>query len=79
MAARGGAMSAPRRPRVAVVGFADESGSYLRNVELGLRRAQLVAAFLERSFSGQAYIAIVSSGGVLNEAENGRRVDVRIS
>ena len=66
-------------PRVAVVGFADESGSYLRNVELGLRRAQLVAAFLERSFSGQAYIAIVSSGGVLNEAENGRRVDVLIS
>ncbi|MFN9473244.1 hypothetical protein [Acidovorax sp.] len=68
-----------RVPRVAIVGFADESGVHRNNIEIGLRRAQSVAAFLDRSFPKLAEISIVSSGGVLSNDPNGRRVDLVIS
>lgn len=66
-------------PRVAIIGFADETGGYLANVDIGLRRAQSVAAYIERNFPKRTDIQIVSSGGVLVNVPNGRRVDLLIS
>lgn len=66
-------------PRVAIIGFADETGSYLANVDIGLRRAQSVAAYIARNFPKVTEIQIVSSGGVAANVPNGRRVDLLIS
>lgn len=68
-----------RLPRVAIVGFADESGVYLNNIDIGLRRAQAVAAFLGRNFPSQAEINVVSGGGIFASDPSGRRVDLLIS
>ena len=68
-----------RLPSVAIVGFADEPGSHLINVEIGLQRARSVALYLERNFPNQSDIHIVSSGGVISKTPSGRRVDILIS
>lgn len=65
-------------PRVAIVGFADETGSYIQNIDIGLRRAQSVVAYLERSYPQQLIFTIVASGGV-QVGSGARRVDILIS
>lgn len=68
-----------RIPSVSIVGFADEPGSHLINVDIGLKRAQSVTIYLERNFPKQSNINIVSSGGVLSKSSTDRRVDILIS
>lgn len=73
------ASAAPRVvSRVSIVGFADSTGIYLRNVDIGLQRATNVAAYLERNFPKAAEIKMISSGGVLANDQQARRVDVLI-
>lgn len=65
-------------PSLVIIGYADSSGAYLRNVDLGLQRATAVASYLKRNFPEAAEIRAVSSGGVLKGAD-ARRVDVVLS
>ncbi|MDA8522949.1 hypothetical protein [Acidovorax sp. NCPPB 4044] len=66
-------------PRIAVVGYADDTGVYLGNLDIGLQRATSVAAYLGRTFPQRAEITTISSGGVRHNDKNARRVDVLIS
>lgn len=60
---------------VLVVGFADSSGAYLQNVEMGRRRAAAVAEFLQRRFPATAQTHVVTSGGIA-DGPDARRVEV---
>lgn len=58
-----------------VIGFADSNGSYLANVDLGLRRAQSVATYLA-TVNSQILIQSIASGGISEGVSNARRVEV---
>jgi outer membrane protein OmpA-like peptidoglycan-associated protein len=62
-----------------VIGYADTSGSYLRNVDLGIRRASEVASFLTKTFPDRAKIGILSSGGAQGPGADQRKVMVHIT
>jgi hypothetical protein len=66
-------------PHVAIVGYADEEGMYLQNLEIGLQRAKIVANYLENHFPHKVEIKLITSGGVLRNDPFGRRVDLIFS
>jgi outer membrane protein OmpA-like peptidoglycan-associated protein len=72
-----GALRDKPAQNVLVIGFADASGSYLQNVELGRQRAAAVADFLQRRFPSKAQLRIASGG--IGEGAQPRRVDVVVS
>ncbi len=67
-----------QRPVVFIVGYANKSSSYLRNIDIGLRRAQTVRDFLQQQKFSRAYEGRVMSGGV-DDSAYARRVDVLVT
>lgn len=64
-----------QHPVILVVGYAQKSGPYLKNIDLSLRRAQAVMSFLlEQKFS-RSYEGHVMSGGV-DDTAYADRVDI---
>lgn len=60
-----------------VVGYTDNSGAYLQNLQLGLARAHSVGFVLENgSFGRRAILRTVTSGGISKESGDARRVEV---
>ena len=73
-----GKIPVSQRPVVFIVGYATKSGSYLRNIDIGLRRAETVRAFLQQQKFSRAYEGQVMSGGV-GDSAYARRVDVLVT
>lgn len=69
---------APQRPVILVVGYADKAGRYLHNVDLGLRRAQVVVEFLQQHHFTREYEGRAVSGGIDN-SPGGRRVSIYVT
>jgi len=67
-----------QRPVVLIVGYATKSGPYLKNIDLGLRRAQTVFSFLQEQKFSRGYDGHVMSGGIDNSAY-AQRVDIFIT
>lgn len=61
-----------------VVGYADASGNRMRNLELGLTRAQVAAEVL-RVLVPEVEIGSVASGGVAGPRDGDRKVDIFLS
>lgn len=66
-------------PSMSIVGYADSEGAYAINVRLGLQRAKAVADLVSKSFAGRANIRSVTSGGVLDDRADARRVEIVVS
>lgn len=67
-----------QRPVVLIVGYADKSGPHLRNIDIGLRRAQTVKDYLQEQKFSRAYEGHFMSGGTDDSAYS-RRVDIFIT
>lgn len=67
-----------QRPVVLVVGYANKSGAYLKNIALGLRRAQTVMSFLQEQKFSRGYEGHVMSGGIEDSAY-AQRVDIFVT
>lgn len=61
-----------------LVGYADSTGSYLDNLQLGLARAKSVASYISSNHLKYSNLRLVSSGGIAPVGENGKRVDLHI-
>ncbi|MFS2037096.1 OmpA family protein [Polaromonas sp. CT11-55] len=62
-----------------VVGYADSSGSYLHNLQLGLARAHSVGTFLQAEVSGKrSVLRTVTSAGSAQGGADARRVEVYV-
>lgn len=73
-----GKIPVSQRPVVFIVGYATKSGSYLQNIDIGLRRAETVREFLQQQKFSRAYEGRVMSGGV-GDSAYARRVDVLVT
>lgn len=64
--------------KVLIVGYTDKSGAYLRNLDLGLRRAEVIREILQRQSYARAFLSQAVSGGV-SESQRGRHVMIYVS
>lgn len=64
-----------QRPVIFVVGYASKAGPYLKNIDLGLRRAQSVLNMLQEQKFSRLYEGHAMSGGVDDSAYS-NRVDI---
>ncbi len=67
-----------QRPMVLIVGYANKSGSPLRNINIGLRRAQTVMNYLQEQKFSRSYEGHVMSGGI-DDSAYAHRVDVFVT
>lgn len=72
--------AAPKAERLQfnVVGYADTSGTYLHNLQLGLARAHSVGTFLRAETSGKRSVLTVTSAGSTQGGAQARRVEVHL-
>lgn len=72
-------IDARRAPVVTFIGYADQTGSYSKNMQLALKRASAVSEFLSRQQLDREYESRVTAGGVLSGGPEARRVEIIIS
>lgn len=71
-------MPGKQKTLVLIVGYADRSGAYLSNVDLGLRRAQVVKSYIQQQRFPRMFDVRAVSGGV-DDSGGGRHVSIYVS
>lgn len=67
-----------QRPVVLVVGYANKSGAYLKNIELAMRRAQAIMGFLQEQKFSRGYEGHAMSG-VTEDSAYAQRIDIFVT
>ncbi|NRR29034.1 OmpA family protein [Oxalobacteraceae bacterium] len=64
---------------IALVGYADPSGMYTKNITLGLSRARSVADYIAQiDLKKPSRMHLISSGGISNDFSDGRQVEIYV-